>query len=118
MAVVDLDRIAAMLNGRGVRAVVEMTGGGIATVFGGLDVRDADGDTRYTFLVGPGWFDGPGWTLARADTADLGWGPDDSGDDPGAYTAAGPQMTEADIVAAIVARYPPSVPPDGEHVNP
>lgn len=110
MAVVDLDRIAAMLTERGIPAFVEMTGGGVATVYGGPDVRDAAGETRYTFLIGPGWFDGPGWTLARADTADLGWGPDDDGDDPAAYTDAGPRMTEADIVAAVAAQYPPQGP--------
>jgi len=107
MAIVDLDRIAAMLNERGIRAVVEMTGGGVATVYGGPEFRDADGGTRSTFLIGPGWFDGPGWTLPRADTADLAWGPDDCGDDPGAYTDAGPRMAERDIVAAVAARYPP-----------
>jgi hypothetical protein len=107
MAVVDLDRIAAMLTERGVPAFVEMTGGGVATVYGGPELRDAGGGTRYTFLIGPGWFDGPGWTLARADTVDLGWGPDDDGDDPDAYTDASPQMTEEDIVAAVASQYPP-----------
>jgi hypothetical protein len=107
MGVVDLDRIAAMLTGRGIPAFVEMTGGGIATVYGGAQFRDADGQARYTFLIGPGWFDGPGFTLARADTADLVWGPDDAGDDPDAYTDAAPGMTEEDIVRAVATRYPP-----------
>lgn len=114
MAVVDLDRIAAMLTGRGVPAFVEMTGGGVATVYGGPQLQHADGGSRYTFLIGPGWFEGPGWTLARADTADLGWGPDDDGDDPDAYTDASPRMTEEDIVAAVAARYPPPGTPQAD----
>jgi hypothetical protein len=107
MAVVDLERVAALLTERGIRVVVEQTGGGIATLFGGPQVRDGEGNPRYTFMIGPGWFDGPDWTLPHADTADLAWGPDDSGDDPTVYTDATGGMTEADIAAAVAARYPP-----------
>jgi hypothetical protein len=116
MAIVDLDCIVDLLNERGIRAFVEMTGGGIATVYGGPESADADGVSRYTCMIGPGWFDGPGFTLARADTADLAFGPDDSGDDPDAYTEVGPDATEEDISAAVAAMYFPSavIPRDGE----
>jgi hypothetical protein len=105
MATLDMDRIVDLLAERGIASYVEQTGGGCATIQVGQPVPDAAGDGRYPVLGGPGWFEGPGWTRARADTADFSVGPDDDGiAEP---WSAGPDTTEADVADEIAARLTP-----------
>jgi hypothetical protein len=68
----DLQKVCDLLKGADIPAYVEQTGGGIATIFAGK----MDADDRYEAVAGPGWFDGPGWTLPRGDTSGFSVGPD------------------------------------------
>jgi len=87
--VIHLDDLVRLLQSRGVAACVEQTGGGCATVYASLEAG-ADGKPRRHLraedraslcdvAIGPGWFDGPGWTNPRATTLDLCVGPDGEG---------------------------------------
>lgn len=71
----DFDRLAEMVRGFGMPAVVEMTGGGVATMY----VGDFDDAGNALIVAGPGWFEGPGYTRARATLDEFSWGPDDDG---------------------------------------
>jgi hypothetical protein len=101
---VDLARVAEILNARGVEAFVEQTGGNVATLFAGpeRDGPDDWGKVR-SAACGPGWFEGPDWTLPRADWAELNVGVDDPyGESPNEYLV-GPIGEEG--VADAVERY-------------
>jgi hypothetical protein len=98
--VVSFSAIVSALHARGIRSYVEQTGGGCATVMVGEDKPLPD-DSLYVALVGPGWFEGPGWTNARGDTADLSIGGDDVDAHPDRYVRVGLRDTEADIAEAI-----------------
>lgn len=109
-ATVDLDHVAWILNRRGLYAYVGQTGGGCATLFAAATEADyrrcghgyEAGSPLLTACAGPGWFDGPAWTMARADAADLWIGPDDCGEaDPTCLCTADPE-TIADALAAVV----------------
>lgn len=96
-APINLNRVVAWLKLYGVPAYVEQTGGGCATIYAGdrnVD-RYGDGDLYHALAIGPGWFEGPNWTEARADTTDLYIGPHDQGEGDAVSTHAG--MTELEI---------------------
>lgn len=103
---INLDTIAAAVRALGVPCFVEQTGGGCATVYAGDTYTDEHGDARYLAGAGPGWFEGPGWTNARADLvdgSDFYVGLDDDGEDEqGVWVQPG--TTEAEIAALIVAQ--------------
>lgn len=99
---IDLDLIARHIREAGFPAIVDMTGGGTATVCVGDLAEDEVGDLRYVVTCGPGQFDGPGYTNAFAWDVELGWGWDDGGLSPETY-AFEEGMTEADVAASIVA---------------
>ncbi|MDX1747141.1 MAG: hypothetical protein R3324_14485 [Halobacteriales archaeon] len=92
---VDLQAIAERLTARGIPARVEQTGGGVATIFVGTH----DHEGRFDVEVGPGWFDGPGWTEPKAHREHLAIGP---GRDPNRFTYAEKDWTDEDIVDCIV----------------
>lgn len=79
-AIIDMDAVVADLHAMGHPAFVQQTGGGCATIQAGTPFTDSLGDDRYPVLAGPGWFEGPGFTVARANVADFYIGPDE--DDP------------------------------------
>jgi hypothetical protein len=103
---IDLELIAEHVRRAGYVAYVEQTGGGCATIYAsktadarGYPVRP-DGD-HHECAVGPGWFDGPGWTRPRASLSDLVVGLDDDGEtEPYVATAAD---DEASLAAKIIA---------------
>lgn len=104
---IDLDALAAAVRDLGFHAYVEQTGGGCATLFAGEEHPDAHGDKRWDAGAGPGWFDGPGWTNARASIGqggDFCVGPDDDGDDPESVSWIQPGASLADIAALIAAQ--------------
>lgn len=98
---INLDRIAERLVTDGIAAYVEQTGGGCATIMVGEHAADAKGDPRYQAVVGPGWFEGPGWTNARAALDELYIGPDDDGDSYDAVYATKNTDTEDTIIDEI-----------------
>lgn len=78
--ILDLNGVVAALAEMKIAAYVEQTGGGCATIQAGDPYTDEHGDIRYPALAGPGWFDGPDWTLPRADITDFYVGADDDGE--------------------------------------
>lgn len=103
---VDLDALAAAVRALGHEAFVEQTGGGCATLFAGGTHIDGHGETRYVAAAGPGWFDGPDWTLPRAfigQGGDFCVGPDDDGDNPDAVTWIQPGASIDEMAALVVA---------------
>lgn len=87
-ATIDLDAVVAALKDEGIDAYVEQTGGGCATVLVG-EVQEYtytapwNGQTvtdwYHPAAVGPGWFEGEGWTRGRAHPNDLFAGPEEEG---------------------------------------
>lgn len=90
--IIDFDRVAARLSAEhDIPAHVEQTGGNVATLY----VGTAEGEQEPTeptmaynhmadcmrapVVLGPGWFEGPGWTNARGTLEELFLGPDDQG---------------------------------------
>lgn len=74
----DMDRIAALINEAGLPATVEMTGGGVATIYVGHATRWSDDEDfdRYPALAGPGTF-GWGVMISTASIDEFFVGPDD-----------------------------------------
>lgn len=97
MSEVKLDEVVEALRSAGVKSYVEQTGGGTATLMVGEPAGDED---RYDVLVGPGWFNGLGWTDGIVDTLDCYIGPDDEGQSD--YTTTEEGWTVADIVAEVL----------------
>lgn len=83
----SMDLVVDAIESCGIPAYVEQTGGGCATIFAGWrSCRLTDHDEQWTELcdscrwtvgAGPGWFEGPGWTLGRAYWSDFYIGRDD-----------------------------------------
>ena len=98
MSELNLDTVVENLKSRNVKAYVEQTGGGCATILVG-EVTDG----RAEVLAGPGWFSGPAWTEGRADTEDFYIGPDDDGiADP---IRVGDDWDEQKVAEVISAQY-------------
>ena len=57
----DMNRICEEIEAKGVSAYVEMTGGGVATIYAG-------NDHAVCILAGPGAFAGDAYTLPEADS--------------------------------------------------
>lgn len=92
----DMDELTTLLVRRGVSAYVQQTGGGCATVYIGNIIND-----YYEMAAGPGWFNGPAWTLPRARWGDFYYGPDDDGDTiPDTVTDPMPLTDLADLLLA------------------
>ena len=72
----DFERLAEMVRGFAMPAVIEQSGGGIATMY----VGEFNDDGYALIIAGPGWFEGPGWTNPRASLDEFSWGPDDEGE--------------------------------------
>ena len=87
------DKIVALLLAAGMVAYVEQTGGGCATIYASR-TADADGapfvhdyvetdgsiEKRAEVAMGPGWFEGPGWTDGRFSALEASVGPHDDGE--------------------------------------
>lgn len=104
MTDIDMQAIVNQLKERGIDAYVEQTGGGVATIFAGesFEVIEGSGEPyrRWPAVAGPGWFDGPGWTLPKADGDDFYVGRDDDGESP--YTEAHTVESAVAAIAALV----------------
>lgn len=74
---IDLDAVCAELHKMGHKAYVEMTGGGVATIYAGEKFIGPDGYDSYPTLGGPGWFTEPGYKRAFAQAGDFYIGPGD-----------------------------------------
>jgi hypothetical protein len=75
----DMDALASKLSARGIPSHVSMTGGGVATLFGGDMVgQDESGEDRYTLCIGPGTF-GYGVGRSFGSWGELAYGADDDG---------------------------------------
>ena len=68
----------------GVRAYVDMTGGGTATIYAGeqftFSTRDGDEQQRWEVAAGPGFFRGPNYTYGTGYTDEFYVGADDDGE--------------------------------------
>lgn len=94
--VLNLETLAALVNERGVKALVEQTGGGCAT----LITYDSSGESLVA--AGPGWFEGPCWSEGRATWDEFCWGPDnDTGDDCTYERAVRDLAAVADDIVAL-----------------
>lgn len=101
---IDMDKVAQLLRLLHIPAVVEMTGGGVATLYvGPPDIQD-----QYPVVMGPGWFEGPGYTKARGSAEELWVGPDTTAYEMGLPSAALPEWgwvvgekTESQLAAGI-----------------
>lgn len=101
----NLDEVVRILKDKGIDAYVEQTGGGTATIFAGNQFIDGYGTNRYQACAGPGWFEGPNFTEARADTSEFYVGPDDDGvAEPVDADASWDEARAAEAIAAVVAR--------------
>lgn len=102
---INLDEVVRLLQAEhGIaNAYVEQTGGGCATIYAGPQHTDGNGDQRYAVAAGPGWFAGPGFTVARATPADFYIGPDDDGESEVIEVArlAADSQTDAGIARLI-----------------
>ena len=82
---IEFDAVVAALRDEGIDAYVEQTGGGCATVLVGepeeFVYKTGDGrvvsDWHYPAAVGPGWFEGEGWTRGHGAATDLAAGPEE-----------------------------------------
>lgn len=107
---ISLDRIVTLIEHAGITAYVEQTGGGIATIFAGQqrvqfdDEGNSLEDDRWDAAGGPGWFQGEGWTDARATLLDFVVGVDDMGEIGTVTPLRIGAHTEAGIAALIVAQ--------------
>jgi len=107
-ATIDLQKVCDILaSEHSVTAYVEQTGGGCATIYAGEPWDEANWGNRYPAVAGPGWFDGPGWTLPRGDLHDFYIGPDDDGesDDITRPLDDHDETAVARLIAAAVAEY-------------
>ena len=76
----DMDALASKLSARGIPSHVSMTGGGVATLFGGdLVGSDQFEVERHTLCIGPGTY-GYGVRHSFGSWAELAIGADDDGD--------------------------------------
>lgn len=102
---IDMDLLAALIEERGVPAYVGQTGGGTATILIGNESKDQYGDLLMEAMAGPGWFEGPGWTVARGRFGDFYWGLDDQGEsDPEVELTPRPLAEIADGIVEFVKR--------------
>lgn len=62
----DMQAIADAVKAQGFEAYVEQTGGGTATLYAGGPI-DNDPEENWVVHAGPGWFEGPGYTLPKAE---------------------------------------------------
>lgn len=83
--IISLDAVVHALKAEGIGSYVEQTGGGCATVLVGeayeFEVTlpwngQTVTESAYPAAVGPGWFEGAGWTRGQAHATDLSVGPD------------------------------------------
>lgn len=101
----DMDRVVEILRTvHGVEnAFVQQTGGGCATIYAGPVADDEEGDPRYAAIAGPGWFEGPGFTVARGTIGDFYIGRDNDGaTDPVEPLEDASEETVAALIAAQV----------------
>jgi hypothetical protein len=81
--ILNLDHVVTLVRRQGVFAYVEQTGGGCATIYAGEaypdPASDHPADMLWPAVAGPGWFEGPAWTRARALLSDFSIGVDDQG---------------------------------------
>jgi hypothetical protein len=73
---IDFDALAALITNLGHTAIVEQTGGGVATIM----VGEYNTHDRALVAAGPGWFNGPAWTQGRGSFDEFFWGRDDDGE--------------------------------------
>lgn len=108
MTTINLDLVVDRLHAHGVDGYVEMTGGGVATIYAG-PTRQVDGHRPgltykvWAVLAGPGWFEGPGYTIPRADVTDFYIGQDSEyvgANVDGVYCQ--PHTTDPDAIARLI----------------
>jgi len=102
MTELNMDQITSILNRYGVPAYVEQTGGGCATIYAGTAYPDDKGQDRYDAVAGPGWFDGPGFTLPRAETEEFYIGLDDDGESDPVVAGVAEDFNEFEAAAVIL----------------
>lgn len=78
MTEIDMTRVAALVTSTyGIEAVVEQTGGEVATIYAGHYALDVE---RWPVAAGPGWFTDRSWSQAYGSLDDFYIGPDDQGE--------------------------------------
>ena len=99
--ILDLDEIARLIRLAGIPAYVEQTGGGCATLYAG-EPRETDDLPVYPAVAGPGWFEGPGNTKARAHRDEFSAGTDENAPDGGRVALPVADLDERQIADALV----------------
>lgn len=102
----DMDEIVRLVEAKGVHAYVEMTGGGVATIFAGEQhvYPEVDGEwPRWDVAAGPGTYNHRDYHHNVGDKGDFYVGADDDGES--GYITAPETATEemvADVIVAMV----------------
>lgn len=97
---INLDTVAELVRAEGIACVAEQTGGGVATLFAGMEDPDTG---RRAACAGPGWFERVerlDFLDPRASDAEFYVGPDD---EMGLDASSMEGKTDQEIAAAIVA---------------
>lgn len=98
MARISMDKVCQYLQRAGIKAYVEQTGGGTATIYAGT----MGTDMRWPAVAGPGWFNGVGFTEAEGDSDDFYIGADDDGESAAIDCRDHNLDTEAAIAAVMI----------------
>jgi hypothetical protein len=102
-----LDTIAAHMTAAGIpNVIVEMTGGGVATLCAGPTHEEEGWGTRYALMAGPGWFE-PHWSAPDAHGFarighDFSFAPDDDGASDSEDVLGGDELAIANGFVAFI----------------
>lgn len=108
--IVNMDKIAELVRAKGVPCYVEMTGGGVATIYAGESFQghgwsNTELDTMYPVLAGPGGFNSPEYGFSVGYLHDFYIGPDGDVDEFDTMTTDDDEQTIADAIVAMVPKY-------------
>jgi len=102
----NFDKVCDLLKAHGIAAYTEMTGGGCATIY-----ARREGQTGREVTAGPGWFDGPRYTLPRGSSEEFSVGQsawDENGNewpDEGYCATADPLLIDDHFAAEMIAAF-------------
>jgi len=96
--VIDLRAVVGLLSSVGIACNMEMTGGGVATIFAG-EIVLRDGILRHAIAAGPG-----DYASGTAQVGEFGIGPDDDGADPDAvsFPTTNDPITVAEEIGSLL----------------
>lgn len=107
IAALDGDEICRIIHQAGFPAIVEQTGGGVATIYAGHELTNPKTkDPYYPCVAGPGWFSEPVWKKPKFHASEFAYAHDSYGPEPHAEDRCiyfDKHATEASVAATIIA---------------